>query len=231
MSCRHPPSLVPRPLEERLGPALRLRGQQGGSGPRWTLGDAPAQLNPRGHARPQQVSANPGEPRAPGAGVGEGRSLVLCRDPAASSRPGVLLGARGQLNVTPFPEQGLEPKAIRTREVRRRGVFPETGCVRPRHKGLSRPHRSLPARSLPSCRRGSSRSGSALATMLGVGGGSPEWPPEDARGHWDLTWLRWTPAVAPRTGHLGSFCERRQGPSLHLWKWSPYAPGSQDCVP
>lgn len=108
--------------------------------------------------------------------------------------------------------------------MQRRGIFPETGCVRPRHKGLSRPPRSLPARSLPSCRRGSSRSGSALATMLGVGGGSPEWSPEDARGHWDLVRLRWTQS-RPRlgiwvpfvNGGKGPPCISENGPPTHTW--------------
>lgn len=221
MSCRHPPSRVSGPLEERLGPVLRLRGQQGGTGPRWTLGDAPAQLNPPGHARLQQVSANPGEPRAP-SGQGLGRGAAWCCVETLLGAPGLESYPAPEVSLMsrPFRSRGSSQKRLEPGRCGAEAFSPRQGCVRPRHKGLSQPHRSLPARllarSLPSCRRGSSRSGSALATMLGVGGGSPERPPEDARGHWDLTWLRWTPAVAPRTGNLGSFCERRQGPSLHL---------------
>lgn len=43
---------------EALHPAQGLPRQQGGSGPRWALGVAPAQPDPPGRARQQQVSSN-----------------------------------------------------------------------------------------------------------------------------------------------------------------------------
>lgn len=81
-------------LSPPLSPASRrkaqscsaLPGQKGGSGPRWALGGAPAQRNPRGRAEQQEVSSNPGGPRgASGAGVGEEPSQARRGDPAPAS--------------------------------------------------------------------------------------------------------------------------------------------------
>lgn len=139
--------------------------------------------------RARPAAAGLPEPGRGAGAAGEGRSRARRRDPARSLGPRVVSGAQRRLAVAPFPELGLSPKAaIGTSETRRRGIFRDGGCVRPRHKGLfSTP--PLPSRSLPAgSRRGSHRGGAALAAVPG-GGVAAGVAPEDT-------------AVAPRTRTL-----------------------------
>lgn len=153
LSCPSETPIFPGPRVSL--PQLRPRGlpeQEGGTGPCWALGGAPAQPNQPGRARLQQVSPNP---------AGEGRSRARRRDPARSLGPSPLRRPRSAA-VAPFPELGLWPKAaMRAGETRR-----ERGCVRPRHKGLSSAP-PLPSRLLPA----GSRSGSHGAGSTALGGG------------------------------------------------------------
>lgn len=126
----------------------QLRGEKAGSsGPPGAGGRQRPMLGTRGRPCPAEPTrarpAAAGFPEPSQGGAQPGAAPRPCPEPRPGSPPAPSRW------LSPFPELGLPPKAaIRTSEARRRGVFRERGCVRPRHKGLfSTP--ALPSRSLP----------------------------------------------------------------------------------
>lgn len=116
MPLPHPQAGVWR---EALPPAPGRPPPQGGSGPRWALGVAPAQPDPPGRARRRRF---PRTGKSAGAS-GEGRGRARCREPARSLGPPSLPGRRaGDLSG---PSVGSH---------RRPGA---DGVHAPAHKGLS----------------------------------------------------------------------------------------------
>lgn len=150
MPLPHPQAGVWR---EALHPAPGRPPRQGGSGPRWALGVAPAQPDRPGRARRCRFPRTGKSAGASGAGAGDGRGQARRRDPARSLGPPSLPGRRAGCPL--WTEPGLSAKAGR-----RRGA-----CARTQRSFLALTVPCLA--SLPGGPRRSSCSGSTQATTPG----------------------------------------------------------------
>lgn len=160
-------------------------GAEGGSGPCWALGGAPAQPNPPGRARLQQVSPNREEARAPPGRGAAGRGAETL--PGASAR--VRSGAHSRWLSRPFRSCGSRQKPRLGPARRGAEAFSARGGVCARDTKVFSRSQPVPGGGAPGRDR--------QCWMVGVAAQS------GPRGHGGR---------AQDEDSMGPFCERRAGP-------------------